>query len=37
MNNLNHLENLVRTWSQSRGIYEHCPVKTCEFHGKGAY
>ena len=23
MNNLNHLENLVRTWSQSRGIYEH--------------
>lgn len=23
MNNLNHLENLVRMWAQARGIYEH--------------
>lgn len=23
MNNLNHLENLVRMWAQQRGIYEH--------------
>lgn len=23
MNNLNHLENLVRLWAQDRGIYEH--------------
>lgn len=23
MNNLNHLENLVRMWAKARGIYEH--------------
>lgn len=23
MNNLNHLENLVRIWAQARGVYEH--------------
>lgn len=23
MNNLNHLENLVRMWAQSKGIYQH--------------